>query len=163
MATKEEAIAAFETAYAEFRAKLDALDDKAWDETWLGAWKTEHLLAHMAGWAHEMTGGLERVKAGQRPTPEGVSYTDTDGWNAKFASTASPGKAAIASFELAVKQYLAAARALPDDSFGEGENGKPKIGNRLLDGGGTHHFGEHGAELDAWLASRSKEQAKIGN
>ena len=156
MATKDEAVAAFEAAYTDFRTKLDGLDDQAWDETWLGTWKTEQLLAHMAGWAREMTGGLERVRDGQRPTPEGVSYTDTDGWNAKFASTATPGKASLPVFEHAVKQYIAAARALPEDSFGEGENGKPKIGNRLLEGGGTHHFKEHGAELDAWLTSRSK-------
>lgn len=155
MATKDEAIAAFEAAYADFRARLDRLDDRAWDETWLGSWKMEHLLAHMAGWAHEMTNGLERVKNGQRPTPDGVSYTDTDAWNAKFASTATPGKAALPSFELAIKQYLAAARALPDDLFGEGENGKPKIGNRLMEGGGTHHFKEHGEEIEAWLGRRS--------
>ena len=155
MATKDEAIATFEKAYADFKAKIDAIKDDAWDETWLGEWKTEHVLAHMSGWAREMTGGIERVAKGERPTPEGVSYADSDAWNAKFSALAKPGKEALAEFENAIAGYLAAARALPEEYFGVGENGKPKIGNRLLETAGIHHFGEHGEHLDAWQSGKN--------
>ncbi len=154
MATKNEVIGELEKTYSDFHAKIQGLDDLAWEEVWLGKWSTNHLLAHMAGWAKEMTKGIERVKAGERPTPEGVSYADADLWNAKFSSTASPGKYSVPSFEHAIKQYIQAAKDLPESFYGESEDGKAKIGNRLLQGAGIHHFGEHGAQLDAWLASR---------
>ena len=45
----------------------------------------------MTGWFGEMTVGLKRVANGERPTPEGVNYSDADAWNAKFIATASAG------------------------------------------------------------------------
>ena len=155
MSAKTENIAELESAYNAFRAKLAALPEVAWHEQWLGVWTCSQLLAHMAGWAKEMTGAMNRVAAGQRPTPEGVNYSDADAWNAKFTATASPGPRALEEFDLSFKEYLAAASALAEDQFGTSPEGKLKIGSRLLDGAGLHHIAEHGAELDAWIASRS--------
>lgn len=154
MSAQTDIINELEQAYTAFRAKVANLDDAAWDETWLGTWKVNQMLAHMAGWANEMVGGIQRVAQGQRPTPEGVSYADTDGWNEKFASVAKEGKEALAEFDAAFRAYIDAAKALPGDLFGTGDDGKVRIGSRLLTGAGIHHFEEHGAELDAWLASR---------
>lgn len=155
MSAKDENIATLEAAHAAFRAKIADLNEDAYAERWLGTWALPELLAHMGGWFGEMSAGLERVARGERPVPEGVDYSDADGWNAKFAATASPGKAALAAWDTRFKGYAAAARAVPEDLFGE-KDGRLKIGSRLLDGAGIHHFAEHGAELDAWLASRGK-------
>lgn len=154
MSEKSENIAQFDGAVTAFRAKIAGLPDDAWTEVWLGSWTLRELLAHMAGWATEMTGALQRVAKGERPTPEGVSYSDADAWNAKFAATASPKAGVLAAFDLRFREYAEAARALPEDLFGKNDEGKLKIGSRLLDGAGIHHFAEHGAEVDAWLAGR---------
>ena len=155
MATKAEALAELDIAHDTFRARIANLPEEAYREVWLGEWDLARLLAHMAGWFHEMTGGIERVGRGERPTPEGVDYSSADTWNARFTATATPGKASLAVFDLRFREYRDAAAALDESSFGVNDQGKPKIGNRLLDGAGVHHFGEHQEQLDAWLAERS--------
>lgn len=155
MATKTEALAELEQAHGTFRARIADLPEDAYREVWLGEWDLARLLAHMSGWFDEMTGGIERVGRGERPTPDGVDYSNADAWNAKFTATATPGKAALAVFDLRYRAYRDAAAALDDSLFGVNDQGKPKIGNRLLDGAGVHHFAEHQAELEAWLATRS--------
>jgi hypothetical protein len=137
-----------------FRAKIAGLPDSAWEETWLGTWSLRQLAAHMAGWAEEMARALERVGRGERPAPAGVDYSDADAWNAKFAATAAPAKGELAHFDSAFAAYIASAKALGDDLFGT-KDGRPRIGSRLVDGAGVHHFAEHGAELDAWLKGRA--------
>jgi hypothetical protein len=153
MATKQEAIGELEAAYARFRGKIAGLPDDAYSETWLGIWNLSQVLAHMSGWFDEMTRAFERVARGERPTPEGVDYSNADPWNARFAATASPGKAALAVWDHRYKKYREAAEALDESLYGENE-GRPRIGNRLLAGAGINHFAEHEPQLDAWLASR---------
>ena len=154
MSAKSENIEEFEGALTGFRAKIADLPEAAWSEVWLGTWTLSELTAHMAGWAGEMTGALQRVARGERPTPEGVSYNDADAWNATFAASASPRTSALDTFDLRFREYAEAAKALPEDLFGKTDEGKLKIGSRLLDGAGIHHVAEHGAHLDGWLASR---------
>jgi hypothetical protein len=154
MTSKQDAIGQLEQAYGSFRGKIAGLPDDAWSEVWLGDWGLSQLLAHMAGWFHEMTAAIERVGKGERPTPPGTDYSNPDPWNAKFAATASPGKNELGIFDLRFKEYVAAANALPEDLYGQNDEGRPKIGNRLLDTAGIHHFAEHGGQLDDWLASR---------
>jgi len=154
MSGKSDAIAELQAAHDRFRSAIAGLPDPKFDETWLGSWNLSQLLAHMAGWYGEMTGAFERVARGERPTPEGVDYNDTDTWNAKFALNAKPGRAALAEWDQAYDRYVAAARALDDSQYGvDPEKGRPRIGNRLLQGAGIGHFEEHQGELDAWLAS----------
>lgn len=153
MSDKSEAIAELQAAHDRFRGGIAGLPDARFDETWLGTWNLSQLLAHMSGWYGEMTGAFERVARGERPTPEGVDYNDTDTWNATFARDAKPGRAALADWDAAYDRYLAAARALDDSQYGvDPEKGRPRIGNRLLQGAGIGHFEEHQGELDAWLA-----------
>jgi len=149
------AIHDLELGYQEFRSPLHRLDDAEFSETWLGTWNLSQLLAHMAGWFGEMTEAIRRVERGERPTPEGVDYSNADSWNAKFAESAKPGKAALEQFDGAYQGYLAAANDLPPELFGVDEaSGKPKIGNRLLQGAGIGHFAEHQPALDEWLKAR---------
>lgn len=155
MSDKQSAIHDLELGYQEFRGPLDRLEDDDYAEVWLGEWNLSQLLAHMAGWYREMTPAFSRVAAGERPTPPGVDYADADAWNAKFAAQAKLGKAALHDFEAAYKDYLAAAKSLPDDFFGtDPEKGRPKIGNRLVQASGIGHFEEHQAQLDAWLKTK---------
>ena len=154
MSDKAAVIGELEQRYNDFRGKIAALPEEAWSESMLGTWNLSQLLAHMGGWFKEMTEAMERVGRGERPVPEGVDYSNADSWNARFAATASPGKHALAVFDYRFQHYVDAANALPDDKFGANAEGKPNIGNRLLDASGIHHFAEHGPQLDAWIASR---------
>lgn len=153
MANKQEAIAQLDRAQQDFRGRIANLPADAYDEIFLGKWNLSHLLAHMAGWAKEMRGACERVAAGQKPTPEGVDYSNSDLWNAKFSSTATPGKQALVSWDLRFKEYMAAAQGLDASLYGE-KDGRPLIGNRLLQTAGIGHLAEHQVEIDAWLAAR---------
>ncbi|MEO9254810.1 MAG: maleylpyruvate isomerase N-terminal domain-containing protein [Tepidiformaceae bacterium] len=155
MTDKAEAIAKLESKYDTFRASIADLPDAAYNETWLGTWSLSQLLAHMSGWYNEMTGAIGRVGQGQPPAPAGVDYSDADSWNAKFAQDAKPGRAALADWDQYFKGYRDAAQALPDSMYGiDPEKNRPRIGDRLLEGAGMHHFDEHQEELDQWLKSR---------
>lgn len=156
MASKAEVLSTLETKYHDFHARIASLPDDAYGDTWLGEWNLSQVLAHMAGWFGEMTGGIERAGRGERPTREGVDYGDENAWNGRFASGAKPGREALRVFDAAYAAYLDAAKALSEDQFGiDPEKGRPRIGNRLLQGAGIGHFDEHQPQLDAWLASRS--------
>jgi len=155
MTDKQTALHELENGYERFRAPLEHLDDPAFSEVWLGDWNLSQLLAHMAGWYREIAGAMERVARGERPTPEGVDYSNSDEWNAKFAKTAHAGRAALREFDEAYAAYVAAARALPENLYGvDPERGRPLIGNRLLQASGIGHFEEHQPQLDAWLKGR---------
>lgn len=157
MTAKSDAIATLQTAHDKFRGPIAALPAAAYGERWLGDWSINQLLAHMAGWFREMTDGFARVNRGERPTPEGVDYSNADTWNAKFTVDAKTGSAALADWDAAFAGYVGAAGALGEDKFGvDAERGRPLIGNRLLQGAGIGHFAEHQAQLDGWLASRPK-------
>lgn len=153
MANKDETIGALERAYAEFRGRIANLPEDAYDEVFLDKWNLSQLLGHMAGWYKEIRNSCERVAAGQKPTPDGVDYANSDLWNAKFASTATPGKAALVSWDHRFKEYVTAAKGLDASLYGE-KDGRPMIGNRLLQAAGLGHFEEHGPEVAAWLAAR---------
>jgi hypothetical protein len=155
MSDKEEAIAELQAAHDRFRSSIAGLPDEAYAETWLGTWNLSQLLAHMSGWYREMQGGFERAGRGERPTPEGVDYSDPQPWNDRFAADAKPGKAALADWDAAYDEYRSAAEALDGSLYGvDPEKGRPRIGNRLLQASGINHFEEHQSQLDGWLASR---------
>lgn len=155
MANKQEALAELDRRHDAFRSSIANLDDAAYGETWLGEWNLSQVLAHMSGWFKEMTGAMERVQRGERPTPEGVDYSNADDWNARFSAGAVPGRAALAAWDDAFGKYREAAGALGDEKYGEDpERGRPLIGNRLLQASGIGHFEEHQPQLDEWLKSR---------
>lgn len=155
MSDKEQAIAELQTAHDHFRSAIAGLPDAAYNEVWLGTWNLSEVLAHMAGWFREMSGGFARAGRGERPAPDGVDYSDPQPWNDRFATQAKPGVAALADWDAAYAEYRSAAESLDDSLYGTNpENGRLRIGNRLLQGAGVHHFEEHQPELDAWLAAR---------
>jgi hypothetical protein len=157
MTDKAAAIHDLELGYQEFRGSLHNVEEDRYKETWLGEWNLSQLLAHMAGWFREMTPAFERVSRGERPTPEGADYSKSDEWNAGFAKNSKPGTAALKDFEEAYARYLAAAKALPDNFYGQDpDSGKVRIGNRLLQASGIGHFAEHQPQLDAWIKAKGE-------
>jgi len=153
---KANTIAELEQGYVEFRDLLVNLPAEAYREVFLGEWNLNKLLAHMAGWYREMAEAIERVGRGERPAPEGVDYSDSDSWNARFAQLSKDGPAALDDFDAAFHEYYGAAKNLDESLYGlDPEKGRPRIGNRLLDSAGIHHFAEHRPQIEAWLASRS--------
>jgi uncharacterized damage-inducible protein DinB len=155
MSDKATAIGELEQKYVEFRDLITQLPDEAYAERFLGEWNLAEVLAHMAGWFREMAPAFERVGRGERPAPEGSNYGDVDAWNAQFAPQAKAGTAALDDFDEAFHVYYAAAKGLDDGFYGiDPEKGRPRIGNRLLEGAGVHHFDEHRPQVEAWLRSR---------
>ena len=138
---------------AEVKAGLDARLDRI-DEahgSWAGAigdWSVVNLLQHMAGWLTEMTPAVERMSAGQRPTPEGVDYSDPEDWNPRFVESRGEQSVEEArnAFDAAHDDFAAALESLDPARFGEG-----KTVNRMVEGVVTHHYVEHAADIDAFL------------
>lgn len=157
MSARSDAVARLDAGQIHFRALIADLPAEAYGETWLGSWNLSQLLAHMAGWFREMTGAIDRVSRGEKPTPDGVDYADAEPWNAKFAAQAKAGVDALAEWDAAYAEYRAAALRLPEELYGvDPEKGRPRIGDRLLQGAGIGHFEEHEGELSAWVSSRSR-------
>jgi hypothetical protein len=157
MASKQEALAELDEGYQDFRRQIVGLPDSAYAEDFLGEWNLSQLLAHMSGWFREMTGAIKRVSRGERPTPEGVDYSDADKWNDDFAREAKSGARAFEDWEAAYRAYYDAAAALPEELYGvDPEKGRPRIGNRLLQTAGIDHFKEHRQHLEAWAARRGR-------
>ncbi|HYM14318.1 MAG TPA: maleylpyruvate isomerase N-terminal domain-containing protein [Dehalococcoidia bacterium] len=137
---KQKTLDEVEAGFKELLAAVEGLDERAMSVRFYGSWNVKDILAHIAGWQHTMTGALERMGRGERPTPEGVDYSDADAWNAKFAAamTAQNAATVVADLRQSFANYVRAARALPDDRYGEG-----KTVNRLLETSGTGHYKEH--------------------
>lgn len=137
---KQKVIAEVQGGFDKLLATAQGLDERAMSEVFYGTWSAKDLIAHISGWQHTMTGAIERMARGERPTPEGVDYGDADAWNAKFAAAMAPqsGPTVIADFKQSFANYIRAAKALPEDRFGEG-----KTVNRLLDSSGFGHYAEH--------------------
>ena len=153
MTARDDAIARLEERYRAFRSKLAAIPQSAYPEVRLGDWDLPQLLAHMAGWFREMAGAFDRVGRGERPAPEGVDYADPEPWNARFAAAPKPAGEALADLDDAYATYRGAALRLDESLYGtDPERGRPRIGERLLQGAGTGHLDEHLPDLDRWSA-----------
>ena len=137
---KETALQTVQTEFGRLLAAVDGLDERGMSRVFYGSWGVKDILAHIAGWQHAMTGAMERMARGERPTPEGVDYSDADAWNAKFAAAMAPQNATtiVADLKQSFANYMRAAKALPDDRFGEG-----KTINRILETSGYGHYREH--------------------
>lgn len=146
---KQSVLNELQSAFDELVASFKGLDERAMNVVVLGTWSVKDILAHIAGWQHEMTGALERMARGEKPAPEGVNYSEPDPWNMRFAAGMRTQNATtvVADLQQSFATYKRAAAAIPDDRYGEG-----KTVNRLLDGGGYGHYREHLPEIKALTA-----------
>ncbi len=137
--------------YQELRQAIDGLDATALQRVWFGEWSVKDMIAHILGWEKELGGALQRIARGERPTPEGVDYSDTDKWNAKFALVMKQQlpTTVIAEWGQVHMVFTNAAQAVPDERFGE-KDGKPSTVSRIIQGSGYGHFREHAGQILDW-------------
>ena len=152
MSDKDTALEELEIEYQNLRQTIDGLDDGQLTRVWFGSWAIRDIIAHVMGWEREMIVLLERLARGERPVPEGVDYSNSDDWNAKFAREMAPISPAtvLATWQQTHMNFVRAARSVPDDRYGVGDEGRPKTANRILEGNGSDHYKEHGAQIREW-------------
>jgi hypothetical protein len=151
VSTKDELLNQAAREYKAFHETLQGLNEDQMSEVWLGTWSIKEVVAHMAGWHREMIPALERLARGERPIPEGVSYDDVDGWNARFAAKAR-GTAVtdlLIEFDKSHEAFMLAADAVPAERYQPG-----KTACKIVDLNSAHHYKEHGDQIRAWRASR---------
>ena len=151
MSDKATTLKLVDDEYQNLRKAIDGLDAAALQRIWFGEWSVKDIIAHVLGWQKEMTGALQRIARGEKPTPEGVDYSDTDTWNAKFSLVMKQQlpSTVVAEWGQVHQVYMKAARAIPDERFAQ-KDGKPSTVSRLLEGSGYGHFREHAAQIRAW-------------
>src|SRR5262245_9873629 len=146
---KRETLQKLQADFDELLGTLNGLDEGALTRVFYGNWSVKDILAHVAGWHHTMAGAMERMARGERPTPEGVDYSDSDRWNASFAAAMAPQNAStvIADLRQSFATYVRAAQAIPDDRWGEG-----KTINRIVETSGYGHYKEHLPAIKEYLS-----------
>jgi hypothetical protein len=149
---KQTALAQLDTEFSALLASVKGLDDAALSRVFYGDWSVKDILAHIAGWQHTMTSAMERMQRGEKPVPEGVDYSNADEWNAGFAAAmkAQNAETVVADLRQAFATYARAAKAIPDDRYGEG-----KTINRLLEASGYGHMREHRPAIESFRASQA--------
>lgn len=146
MSEKQTVIEQSRAAYQEFMEAVKGLDEQALTKPFLDEWSVREIGGHLIGWLEQMTTGLQRMARGERPSPEGVDWSDVQRWNGQFASgVAGRGVMELVhDLESRLEGLVAAVQALPDDRFGAG-----KTVNRMVDAAAIHHFKEHAEEISA--------------
>ena len=147
MSDKQTTLKLLDEEYQSFRQLIDGLEGAALTRVWFGSWSVKDIVAHVLGWQREMTEALRRMARGEKPTPEGVDYSNTDEWNAKFAAAMQgiDARTVIAAWQQTHMTFARAAQAVPDDRYGEG-----KTVNRLIEASGWGHYREHAPAIRDW-------------
>jgi hypothetical protein len=136
-----------EKSFADLQGAIDGLTHQQLITVFDDEWSVRDALGHIVGWHHEMDDALERIARGERPVPEGLDYSDSDTWNARFVETwrnASP-EAVVAELAASKALFVEAARQVPDDKFEEGRSAY-----RIVTTSGTNHYAEHAPVIRAW-------------
>ncbi|HET7876164.1 MAG TPA: ClbS/DfsB family four-helix bundle protein [Methylomirabilota bacterium] len=151
MSEKQKLLAEAEAEFAKFKQAIAGLSDAQMREVWCGVWGVREIVSHLSGWHREMGPLLERLARGERPVPEGVSYEDVDGWNAKFADAKKSWSTAeiLTELDASHPSFMKAAAAVPEERFVPG-----KTAYRVVDLNSRHHYQEHGDQIRAWRKSR---------
>jgi hypothetical protein len=151
MSAKQDLLNEAAREYQGFYDAIHGLNEDHMTEVWLGSWSIRDIIAHISGWQRELRPALERLARGERPIPDGVSYDDVDGWNARFA--AAKREAAVADVLLELDRsheaFMHAAADVPDERYAPG-----KTAWKIVDLNSAHHYREHGGEIRAWRAAR---------
>jgi len=128
-------------------ASVEGLSEDDMKRAWYGEWGVREIMVHVAGWHWEMSKAFERIANGERPVPEGVDYSNADQWNAGFPEEArnmEPDEV-LEDAHASKEAFVAAARLVPEDRFGEG-----RAAYRILFTTGIDHYKEHGPVIQEW-------------
>ena len=152
MSDKESTLKLVNEEYEKLREAIEGLSTDQLSQVWFGTWAAKDIIAHVLGWEHEMTVLMQRLTRGERPTPEGVDYSNADEWNAKFALAMAPigPPTVLANWRQTHMNFVNAAKAVPDDRYGEG-----KTVNRVLESSGYGHYRQHAADIREWRKRES--------
>ncbi len=144
---RQELVQQVEQGFQELLQAVEGLSDEAATRVWYGTWSVRDIMAHIAGWHREMASALQRVARGERPTPEGVDYSDADAWNARFAQAHAdtPWPQMLQELRASKDALLAAARQVPEDRFEEG-----RVAYRILHNAAIDHYREHIPAILEW-------------
>ena len=136
--------------YAELQQTIAGLDEAQAGRVWLGTWGVREIVGHTSGWLQAMKPALARIARGETPYPDGVSYDDSDAWNARFVDARRGMKLAdlVAELETSHREFIAAAEALPDDHFVAGATARG-----VFEGSSSQHYQEHAAQIREWRAT----------
>lgn len=147
MGNRDQLIAQVNESFDDLLAVASDLSDDQTTKVWFGEWGVREILAHVAGWHWEMSKALERIAAGERPVPEGISYDDADAVNAGFvrAATGKTPRAVLEDMIASKDAFVAAALTVPEDRYEEG-----RTAARLLQGTGFGHYQEHLPQIREW-------------
>lgn len=151
MSAKDELLRQAQEEFKAFKAAVQGLDERQLTEVWLGTWSIRDILAHISGWHRELGPGLERLARGEKPFPEGTSYEDVDGWNARFAAAKKnvPVSELLKELDASHEYFMAVAAKVPEERFVPG-----KTAYRIVDLNSAHHYKEHGDQIRAWRQSK---------
>ncbi len=152
MSDKANALGLIEEEYHNLEKALDGLTNEQMERPFLDGWCARDIIAHILGWSRESAAMLQRLARGERPAPEGVDYSDTDGWNAKFAAAwrAANPNTVVATWRQAHANFVRAAQAVPDDRYAAKADGAPSTASRIVEGNGYGHYREHIAHIRKW-------------
>ena len=153
MSDKSELLEGAETEFQGLKRAIAGLSEADMREVWCGTWSVREILAHISGWHREMLPGVERLARGEKPFTAGVSYSDFDAWNAKFAAAKATWTTAdiVKELDAAHADFLRAARALPEDRVVP-----ERTAYKLVDGNSRHHYAEHARDIAAWRKGRGR-------
>jgi hypothetical protein len=153
MAYKDELLQEMDQEYAALEAVVAGVEDSIIHEVFLGRWSAREIIAHIAGWQREMVPALERLARGERPTPEGVDYSNVHPWNDIFVDRYAPLSTDAMKAELAASfdAFKTAAHAVPEGRFEPG-----KTVDRMMHSTAIRHHREHRGQIEAWLSSRKQ-------
>jgi hypothetical protein len=147
MADKQAVLRESDDAYMELRQAFGGLGESDASQVWLGTWGVREILIHISGWHREMIPALDHIGRGERPYPEGVSYNDADGWNARFVQARRDAKLVdiLAELDASHRDFVSAAAALGDEHFEPGAEAR-----ELFEGAGSQHYREHAGQIRRW-------------
>ena len=146
MNDKEKLLREANEAYAELRQAIEGLSDDEMRQIWLGSWGVREILIHIAGWHEVATPALGHIARDEAPYPPGT-YDDFDAWNARFVIQKTGVKTSdvLAELDVSHKNFVEAARALPDQHFQAGKTARETFENN-----GPGHYREHAAQIREW-------------
>ena len=146
MSDKEKLLREADEAYAELRQAIEGLSDDEMREVWLGSWGVREILIHISGWHEVATPAFGHIARDEAPYPPGT-YDDFDAWNARFVIQKTGVKTSdvLAELDVSHKNFVEAARALPDQHFQAGKTARETFENN-----GPGHYREHAAQIREW-------------
>lgn len=146
----EQLLSELDQALADLKKSYEGLDEDQLSQVGLDQWNVKDLLAHITGWHYETSRMFDRMLRGERPTPEGVDYSDPDSWNAQFVEQRKGRTMTEVELDLDIsyRELRERAEMMPEDRMTPG-----KTAYRLISDTNINHYRDHAAQIRQWRES----------